>query len=561
MNGQEYERITNFHTDIVVEESGDFVVTETIRIYSSGAQFQRGIVRRLLLTRIKDSLGRVFRPNYDIISVSRDGEKSNYKKVREGNYLSIYVGDENILLEPGFYEYEIEYRAENQVRFYPKYDELYWNVNGTDWAFTMEKVTASVTLPVQAELIQHACYTGTSGSTERACTFEETASKRFTFSADHSLGPYENLTIAIGFSKDVIPPPPPPGFFQKTGAKLITLLTFGILLFYYCFTWLNFGIDPKKPTTIPLFEQPENLSPASIGMIKKGFYWNDLITASMINLAVKGFIEIVEDKKEYLFGLFKDKTYIINKLNEPVSELPAEEQVIMKKFFRNKDQVILDGKYDSQIGSAVDSFKYSIKKQWNKLIWKGMNAKFWIFPILAAFAYFIFFILMNEYFLDANKWFYFGGFLFTNAILFLIYQWLIRQPSLEKLRLRSLIEGFQMYLTAAEEKQLQHFNPPEMTPDRFEKFLPYAIALDSEKIWGDKFQNFIDQSITTDKSYHPNWYSGGNISNFGSFSQVLNSTLSNTTQHTATQPSSSGSGSSGGGSSGGGGGGGGGGGW
>lgn len=52
------------------------------------------------------------------------------------------------------------------------------------------------------------------------------------------------------------------------------------------------------------------------------------------------------------------------------------------------------------------------------------------------------------------------------SIMFYIY--LIRKPSPEKLKLQSLIKGFEMYLGAAEEQQLQFFNPPRMTPEVFE---------------------------------------------------------------------------------------------
>ena len=116
-----------------------------------------------------------------------------------------------------------------------------------------------------------------------------------------------------------------------------------------------------------------------------------------------------------------------------------------------------------------------------------------------------------------------------------------------------------MYLSAAEEKQIAHFNPPDLTPEIFEKLLPYALVLGAEDVWGDKFQNLIDKSMV-DKNYQPAWYAG-NIGNFSTFNHSLNSALSNSLSRSATPPSSSGSGSGGGGFSGGGGGGGGGGGW
>ncbi|KGN73867.1 hypothetical protein HQ47_06395 [Porphyromonas macacae] len=54
---------------------------------------------------------------------------------------------------------------------------------------------------------------------------------------------------------------------------------------------------------------------------------------------------------------------------------------------------------------------------------------------------------------------------------------LIEKKSIEYQNLLSEIEGFKMYLGAAERKRLEIFNPPHVTPDVFEKFLPYTIVL------------------------------------------------------------------------------------
>ncbi|MBK9761086.1 MAG: DUF2207 domain-containing protein [Flavobacteriales bacterium] len=143
-------------------------------------------------------------------------------------------------------------------------------------------------------------------------------------------------------------------------------------------------------------------------------------------------------------------------------------------------------------------------------------------------------------------------------ILFLLYVYLIKRPSEEKQALRARLLGFKMYLSAAEEKQLQHFNPPAMTPEVFEKYLPYAIAFEVEEIWGDRFQNMISSALV-DPNYKSSWY-GGTIMHYGSFSHSMSSSLSSSVNSSSTPPSKSG-GSGGGGSSGGGGGGGGGGGW
>ena len=49
------------------------------------------------------------------------------------------------------------------------------------------------------------------------------------------------------------------------------------------------------------------------------------------------------------------------------------------------------------------------------------------------------------------------------------------------------IAGFERYLSVTEENRLEVLHPPEKTPELFERFLPYAIALGVENKWADKF--------------------------------------------------------------------------
>jgi uncharacterized membrane protein len=110
---------------------------------------------------------------------------------------------------------------------------------------------------------------------------------------------------------------------------------------------------------------------------------------------------------------------------------------------------------------------------------------------------------------------------------------------------------------------------PPMTVERFEKILPYAIALGVEKPWSEHFESELARNAVSDVSstgYNPYWYSGGSRGfSPGSISNTVSAaTTGMAAAMIAAQPvqaSSSGSSGGGGGFSGGGGGGGGGGGW
>jgi uncharacterized membrane protein len=123
------------------------------------------------------------------------------------------------------------------------------------------------------------------------------------------------------------------------------------------------------------------------------------------------------------------------------------------------------------------------------------------------------------------------------------------------------IEGFKLYLSVAEQERLSILNPPDKTPELFERYLPYALALDVENEWSEQFADVL-AAAAGGGGYQPAWYSGTSWSRMGASTMASN--LGNSFAgaiSSASSPPGSSFGSGGGGSSGGGGGGGGGGGW
>jgi uncharacterized membrane protein len=150
----------------------------------------------------------------------------------------------------------------------------------------------------------------------------------------------------------------------------------------------------------------------------------------------------------------------------------------------------------------------------------------------------------------------------VSPLAFLGFGWL-QAPTVKGRGIMDRIEGFRMYLGVAEEDRLNALNPPDKTPELFERFLPYAIALDVENRWAKRFAGVLAAAGTG--AAVGSWYAGSHdwSNDPVGFANHLGGALSQTIASAASPPGSSdgGGGSSGGGSSGGGGGGGGGGGW
>jgi len=614
----ENERIINFHADIDVNKNSGLSITEKIKVHSLGENIKRGIFRSLPL--VRNLNGRTQKVKYNIVSVKKDGVDEDFHEEIEDGYLKVYVGNKDVILSPGDYNYEIKYTTEKQIGFFEKYDELYWNVNGNEWNFPVDSISATVNLPQGAGILQNSCYKGGYGSTSQDCLAKVLSEHSIEWRTKN-LGSGEGLTIAVGFKKGIMVPPPPPTFLEKFGILIAGIVIFLGLLLYYYSTWKKYGVDPEMPTVYPQFNSPDDLSPASLGFIHNESFKNKYLTAALVNLAIKGYVQIIENEDPGVFGLFKSKQFTVKKLKNADQNLPKEEINLMNSLFSNiSDTVKFDGKYDSKIEQTVRSFQSALKFQHDKLLNEGNNSKKLILPVLVILGvYFIGLFVSFTIFPEFEKVFlgifilailtvafvvaiilfkFFPGlfkiFLIFPVIAFVflgmlihkgsdftidnnfnvcyifivlgfmslvIYQFLIKRPSEEKLRKKSLIDGFKMYMGAAENQQLKFHNPPEMTPQSFEKLLPFAMVLGVDEIWGKKFDDLLKKMSY---EYQSNWYVGSSMNHFA-MASVLNSSLTNSIQSSATQPSSSGSssgsGSGGGGFSGGGGGGGGGGGW
>ena len=152
-----------------------------------------------------------------------------------------------------------------------------------------------------------------------------------------------------------------------------------------------------------------------------------------------------------------------------------------------------------------------------------------------------------------------------------VFAILMRAPTVQGRKVMDHLDGFKMYMDTAERNRLNMVGEPPMTVERFERILPYAIALGVEKPWSEHFEGELARHAVADVpagGYQPAWYHGRAwATSDGGFSRTVSSVASGMSaamiaaQPAAASSSGFGGGGGGGGSSGGGGGGGGGGGW
>jgi hypothetical protein len=509
------ERILDYHTEIEVRTDRSILVTETLKVRVTGAVIKRGITRFLPGQReLNEARVRV---NYHILEVKRDGKRERYHTESSGGGKMMYLGSKDVFLDPGVYTYVIKYRVNDQIGFFEDYDEIYWNAIGNEVRFPIDKASSTVILPKGTEIVQQAAYLGYSGSGDTSYELQVQGNK-LEYQATRRLNPGEGFTVAVGFEKGVMDQP---GLLQRFGSLILILLASIFLLPYYIYTWFKHGRDPQAPTPYPIWTPPNGLSAASINYIDKGWYQNNSLTASVIDLAIKGFLRIEEHEGRGFFT--KKKEFRLVKIKDITDDMPQEERALFKRLFLRRTEVDIDGKYDSTVESAYQKHKASLNGQHSAFIWKGHNARMLILPILVTIGVIVMSIVLysNSSYADGANMVALVAFVPLSVISLILYGYLIRQPTMEKLELRSRIKGFQMYLEMAEKDRMRLLNPPDMTPEHFEELLPYAFALGVEHVWSERFKAILDQM-----QYQPRWHNSANTLYFashfgGNFSQSV----------------------------------------
>ena len=550
------ERITSFDSRIVVNKDASLTVTETIDVVANGAQIKHGIYRDFP-TKYRGGFGKVVTVGFKVIKILRDGQAEPYSIAKRQNGKRIYIGDPNAYVNPGEHEYTIVYQTIRQLGFFEDRDDLYWNVTGNEWVFPIEKATAEVILPANMPVAKVSAdsYTGPQGSESTMAEYSiGPGSPRVLFRTTQVLGLYEGLTIDVSWPKGFVATPSPAQkvlyFLWDNLGWTVGLLGLAALLLYYLVLWARVGNDPERGTIVPQWEIPEGLSPAAVRFVWKMGFDSKAFAAAVLNMAVKRYVKIVQEKDEYTIE--KDKA-------DP-SVLAPEEQKGVDSLLGASDSITLKDTNHSRIASALAALNVELDSRYRKQYF-ARNTGWGCLGFIASVGIVILMALLVGNMAPGIVVVFAVLLLIVNAVFFP----LMRCVTIPGRRLLDKIEGLRMYLTTAEQDRLNTLNPPERTPQLFEKFLPYALALDVEQEWAEQFTEILAKAGEGGAAYSPSWYSGtSSWSDMGSgrFASAVGSSLAGAIASSSVAPgSSSGGGGGGGGSSGGGGGGGGGGGW
>ena len=447
------------------------------------------------------------------------------------------------------------YKARNGLRFFADHDELYWNVTGDEWDVPIEAAAARIELPSTVTGVRAIAYNGVYGSTARDAQVEiEGSTVRLTMPTP--LDFHEGLTGVVGWDTGAVTQPTVvergAGFLASNWPLGIPLLVF-LLMFRI---WYRVGRDPKRLPIVVQYEPADGLTPAEAGTLMDGSADMRDITATLVDLAVRGHLRIEEREDSHLFGLIKRQEYVFHRLDAPPDAgrlRPHEDRVLAGVFeggvaetklsdLENEFYKCLPGIRESIFARLVQLGLY--RSQPDSVRTRWMLAAVLVGVVLGVLGGTVAsrFNLTSVPFVVAAV---------LAGLIVAAFAWIMPARTVAGARAQERVLGFEEFLRRVEEPTFARMR----TPDMFERFLPYAMAFRVEKKWAKAFEGIFREP--------PRWYVGvdGTAFNLGHFSAQLSDLSTRASSAMASSPRSSGGSGFSGGSSGGGGGGGGGGGF
>jgi len=495
--------IEQFDAEIDVMPSGRIQVREAIRFRFTGSW--NGVFRDIPV-RYETPQRFNFNLDLEVYSVlDEGGQPLKYEESREGEYKRVKIWVPGAIDESR--TVHIEYSVENALRFIDPddsdfeagHDELYWNVTGDEWEIPILAATARVQVPPEVMGLAARVYTGPIGSsTTRNATATE-IEYGFYFVTTESLGPREWITFSLAWAPGVIARPASYAssvrFLRANWIFLLPMLT---LIFMYRL-WNARGRDPARLAVHPQYEPPEEMTPAEIGTLIDDSPDMCDITASLVDLAVRGYLKIVEREQTGMVSWLKGNTYSFELLkpSEEWSELTPHEQELMSGMFEGGLRKIVDlDDLDHEFYKHMADIKEGI---FNRLVKLGFYHHR---PDQVRSAYIgggiattTFLLLGLGFFGESFEALYFSlgaGILAAvlTAIPIIGFGMVMPARTIKGARQLEHVLGFQEFLDRVE---ADHFKRMIDSPEMFERYLPHAMALQVETKWARAFEDLYKE--------------------------------------------------------------------
>ncbi len=528
--------ILKFHADITINEDSMVEVTETI-IADFTNEAHRGVAREIPY---EYTDGGYYKAHFEFVDATNPrGESWNNTVYKEYGYFTVEMRHPELKLMNGRETFVLKYIAAKVIGYFDEetakmfdtfpHDEFYWNVNGTEWVVPTGIVSATINLPgnFKEDELNLSCITGEFGEIQANCEWKIESPSKVTFTTTKPLQAYENLTIVVGLPPGTLTPI---SFLKEIywflmENKGIFLAPFTFIVMFII--WLSYGRDPQtsRDTVMPHYKPPRELSPTETGTIIDEKLDPRDITATIMDLAIKGYIKITEVKKTIGVDhrLEKIKTY---------KEGKKFEKLIFKGIFASGDKVKVSN-LKNKFYTHLPKIKKEVMTQLIKDDYFPHNPATVriLYRTISGALVFIPFWLGGYFAIGTTI-----GIIASGAIIFLFGRIMPRKTK-KGTETYYELKGLYEYINTAEKDRMKFQEDNNII---FEKLLPYAMAYGIVKKWTKAFDGLI---VTP-----PSWYvpykawGAGHPFRMRYMANNLNKMGRRLTSNISSKPSSSGSG-------------------
>jgi len=437
----------------------------------------------------------------------------------------------------------IRYRVDHGLRFFDDHDELYWNVTGDQWPYPIGAARVEVTLPGRVVNVRANAFTGAAGSKERAASITidgvahelesafkpagespppDSGSHVVEVAASRALGIREGLTAAVAWNPGVIKRP---SGWARAWSTWRTWFVDHSLLIGVCgapllivgrlfLQWWLVSREPRVDRIVVEYEPPGDLGPGETGTLIDNKPDNRDLIASLVDTAVKGVIRIRAVKPG---GLLPKATYAFELL-EPESRwqeagVHRSGQRILRGIFgplpgeaagpNGVLATVLSTELEDQFYTHLPEIRNAI---FDDLVEHGFYAerpdkvharyvKYGIISSLVIVAISVVAVMLGTH--PISDLYVVVAIVMGSltALVFTIFAAIMPARTVAGVRTRSAIRGFQEFLSMVDAQRLASIS---LTPELFERYLPYAIALGIERLWARSFAGIC--------TVPPQWY-------------------------------------------------------
>ncbi|HEY3884099.1 MAG TPA: DUF2207 domain-containing protein, partial [Vicinamibacterales bacterium] len=484
--------IGRFDATIDVATSGDVRVEETISPRFTGTW--NGIYRTIPIQyRTPQGLNYTLQLRIESIT-DESGTPLKYETSHERQYLKIKIWVPDAVNASR--TVKLTYRVANALRFFDDHDELYWNVTGDQWDVPIESASARINLPAVTG-VRATAFRGAFGSTAQNEVTIEGQTVRL---GTDGLGMHEGLTVVVGWNPGVVHRPTA---LEQTMQVFKSNLPLGLPIVVFVgmlYLWRSRGRDPTQAPIVTKYDPPDGLTPSELGTLVDGSPDMRDITASIVDLAVRGYLHIEEVKTGHLLLMSStDYKFTLTKDRSSWDALKPHERAVLTAMFGVGDSVLLSdlkNKFYRSLPAIkngleqmlVDGGYYTARPDRVRAIYVAVGIAFASLILVAGSN------AMSSMGMQQAPAVIAG--ILSGAII-IAFGWFMPCRTAKGAREQEQILGFQEFLGRVDADRMKRM---VKTPEMFETFLPFAMALGVENHWAKAFDGIYKQA--------PQWYTG-----------------------------------------------------